>query len=183
VSCFFRTDVDEITVDSEAIWKPFNPNKQEIKQEDADASNSCSGGPPPKRLRSVDTSIASPMSVGNPATPMSVGNPPTPNSYKPPTPNAYKPPTPNSYKPPTPANRPCTPSSTPGPKTPQSNTSMTSSSNDSKFAVPSPMSSMHPVSSQPQLLRQQSQPTSTNQNTPCNLTPAQGGMKSFLIRT
>ena len=157
----FRTEVDEITVDSEASWKPFNPNKQEIKQEDADATNSCSGGPPPKRLRSVDTSIASPMSVGNPATPMSVGNPPTPNSYKPPTP----------------ANRPCTPSSTPGPKTPQSNTSMSSTTSDSKFAVPSPMSSIHPVSSQPQLLRQQSQTTSTNQNTPCNLSAAQGGMK------
>ena len=141
---------------------------------------SCSGtpGPPPKRLRSVDSAICSPMSITNPSTPGSY-KPPTPASYKPPTPASYKPPTPASYKPPTPSGRPITPSSTQGPKTPQSsnhnnNVVMSSSNSDTKFAVPSP--SMLPVSSQPQLLRQHSQSsTSINQqSTPCNLTAAQG---------
>ena len=137
---------------------------------------SCSGtpGPPPKRLRSVDSSICSPMSITNPSTP-----------------GSYKPPTPATYKPPTPAARPITPSSTPGPKTPQSNNMntvvMSSSSslnnNDSsKFAVPSP--SMHPVSSQPQLLRQHSQASTSSvnpQSTPCNLTASQG-MSSDILK-
>lgn len=146
---------------------------------------SCSGtpGPPPKRLRSVDSSICSPMSITNPSTP-----------------GSYKPPTPATYKPPTPAARPITPSSTPGPKTPQSNnnnnmntvvmssSSSINNSDSSKFAVPSP--SMHPVSSQPQLLRQHSQASTSSvnpQSTPCNLAASQGmlfrkfSLKLFLI--
>ena len=143
--------MEEVTIDSSASWKPVStPIKQEIKSEDD--SMSCSGtpGPPPKRLRSVDSTIASPMSITNPSTP-------------------------GSYKPPTPAARPCTPSSTPGPKTPQPQTNpsiMTSSNNDAKFTAPSP--AMHPASSQPQLLRQQSQSMTSPSPVTCNLTAAQG---------
>lgn len=139
-----RTEVEEVTIDSGASWKPVSI-KQEVKQEDAE-TNSCasSTAPPPKRLKSVDSSIASPMSITNPSTP-------------------------GSFKPPTPA-RPCTPSS--APKTPQNNTiTATTTTGDSTFAVPSPMD-IHQAVSQPQLIRQQSLPaTGTSRPDPtCHLT-------------
>lgn len=134
-----------MTLDSSASWKPV-AIKQEIKQEETESSGTCSGAPPPaKRIKSVDSGVASPMSIGNPATP-------------------------GSYKPPTPV-QPCTPNSLQGPKTPQQCHSGVSSSThmDPKFIVPSPV-----AMSQPQLVRQQSLPVNGSNNRPennCHLAP------------
>ena len=66
-----------------------------------------------------------------------------------------------------------------GPKTPQSLSSLTTpTSGESKFAGPSPVG-MAPVSSQPQLVRQQSSsstvPVSTTQTNACHISNTQGG--------
>ena len=120
--------------------------KQEIKQEEID---SCSGAPPPKRMKSVESNIASPMSMTNPSTP-------------------------GSYKPPTPVQS-CTPNPLQGPKTPQSHPSLTATAGgDQKFAVPSPVGLVPVVTSQPQLVRQQSLPAGPPSNRPdgsCHLAP------------
>ena len=127
----FRTDVEEVTIDSTGSWKPVS-----IKSEKSDELDSCSGGPPPKRLKSEPGSTP----LSNVASPMSTGNPTTPNAYKPPTPSQQ-------------SNR-MTPNQQ-GPKTPQSNLMNKS--------TPSPASSLpgSSVSSQPQLVRQQSSSVST----------------------
>ena len=81
--------------------------------------------------------------------------------------------TPNSYKPPTPVQQSCTSNALQGPKTPQSHPGITGIG-DQKFAVPSP-----PVSSQPQLIRQQSLPTVPNRpDGSCHLAPQ--GTLTFL---
>lgn len=113
-----RTELEEVTIDSSASWKPVSA-KQEIKHEDAESA-SCSGAPPAKRLKSVENGMASPRSITNPSTP-------------------------GSYKPPTPAQS-CTPNSMQGPKTPQQchSTIPVSTSVDPKFAVPSTASMSQP---------------------------------------
>ena len=127
--------MEEVTIDSNGSWKPVSI-KQEIKQEE---DSSCSNGPPPKRMKSVDSTMSSPMSITNPSTP-------------------------GSYKPPTPAT--C---GTVGPKTPQ-NLPMSSTPNNDKFALPSPLAS------QPQLLRQQSlTATASRTDGSCHLSPPGNG--------
>ena len=142
----FRTDLEEVTIDSNASWYPVSV-KQEVKQEDTEPNACASGGPPPKRMKSVDSAIASPMSISNPSTP-------------------------SSFKPPTPAS--CNSSvSGQGPKTPQSMTSVSTSSSDPKFAVPSPVNMAMTPSSQPNLVRLQSVPipSSSRSDGPCHLAP------------
>jgi len=144
ITTLSKTEAEEVTIDANATWKPVSI-KTEIKHEDNDFNN-CSSGPPPKRLKSVDSNIASPMSITNPS---------TPGSYKPPTPLS------------------CNSS---GPKTPNPVSNTTLTTYDSKFAVPSPVNMGGPVSSQPQLIRQQSAPItpSNRADGPCHLGPQSG---------
>ena len=149
--------MEEVTIDASASWKPVSL-KQEVKQEDRNLNvNSCAGGgggsaPPPKRLKSVESGIDSPMSISNPSPPV---NP----NFKPPTPGGGG--TPNNA---------CTPNSLQGPKTPQCHSGLTTpTSGDPKFAVPSPVGmNSGTVSSQPQLVRQQSVPSIAVSNTQQN---------------
>lgn len=149
----YRTEVEEVTIDSSASWKPVS-SKPEIKQEEPEPPTCISAAPPPKRLKSVDSSIASPMSVAtNPSTP----GPPTPAA-------------------------PCTPGSVSGaPRTPQ-NTSI--SSTDSTFAAPSPMDIQSNTSQPQLIRQQSLPPITSPSNrsdTNCHLSPP-GAFSIFLHR-
>ena len=144
-----------MTIDASASWKPVSI-KQEVKQEERNLNSCPSTAPPPKRLKSVESNIDSPMSISNQSPPV---------NFKPPTPGG----TSNS----------CTPNpSLQGSKTPQCHSGLTTpTSGDPKFAVPSPVG-MAPVSSQPQLVRQQSVsssvPVSNAQQNTCHINNTQG---------